>query len=296
MMMKVGCRKVRLDGSYQTYIAPPPHDGGSKITVHVSADLLAFLEINEVASIFQVQFRLHFSWFDSRLRFENLKNDTGLNTLSPEEKTSIWIPELVFENTEFKPSTILDSEAHISVQKEGAFSRAPESETENVQYFAGSQNPLILSRFYNTRFLCSYNMEMYPFDIQKCHLLFSMKGKSGDFAQLKADLLQYLGPAELLQYFVKNRTMYIVEKDEQKMLEIEVTLGRRLLSIILTVFFPTVLLNIISHSTNFFKMFFFEAIVTINLTTMLVLTTLFISVSTINSNKKHLQYHHYFFR
>ena len=56
-------------------------------------------------------------------------------------------------------------------------------------------------------------------------------------------------------------------------------MGRNLLTIILTTFVPTVLLNMISYSTNFFKSFFFEATVTVNLTAMLVLTTLFINVS-----------------
>ena len=61
--------------------------------------------------------------------------------------------------------------------------------------------------------------------------------------------------------------------------EIVVNLGRNLLTIILTTFVPTVLLNMISYSTTFFKAFFFEATVTVNLTAMLVLTTLFINVS-----------------
>ena len=39
------------------------------------------------------------------------------------------------------------------------------------------------------------------------------------------------------------------------------------------------LVLIIVYATNFFKDFFFEAIVTVNLTSLLVLTTLFISVS-----------------
>ena len=38
-------------------------------------------------------------------------------------------------------------------------------------------------------------------------------------------------------------------------------------------------MNIIGHSTNFFKDFFFEAVITVNLTVMLVLVTMFISVS-----------------
>ena len=39
---------------------------------------------------------------------------------------------------------------------------------------------------------------------------------------------------------------------------------------ILTVYIPTVLLIVISHITNYFKDFFFEAVVTVNLTVMLV--------------------------
>ena len=60
---------------------------------------------------------------------------------------------------------------------------------------------------------------------------------------------------------------------------VKVTLVRRLLGIFLTVYFPTILLNIIGYATNFFKDFFFEAVITVNLTSMLVLSTMFISIS-----------------
>ena len=48
---------------------------------------------------------------------------------------------------------------------------------------------------------------------------------------------------------------------------------RRLLGTALTVYIPTVLLIIISHMTNYFKPFFFEAVVSVNLTVMLVSDT-----------------------
>ena len=44
-------------------------------------------------------------------------------------------------------------------------------------------------------------------------------------------------------------------------------------------FLPTFLILVIVYATNYFKDFLFEAIVSVNLTTLLVLTTLFISVS-----------------
>ena len=58
-----------------------------------------------------------------------------------------------------------------------------------------------------------------------------------------------------------------------------IILQRRLINEIMTTYLPTTLILIIVYATNFFKPFFFEAVVTVNLTSLLVLTTLFISVS-----------------
>ena len=59
---------------------------------------------------------------------------------------------------------------------------------------------------------------------------------------------------------------------------VSIYLGRRLLSILTTVFIPSLLLNIIGHITNYFKPFYFESAIAVNLTVMLVLTSMFISV------------------
>ena len=53
---------------------------------------------------------------------------------------------------------------------------------------------------------------------------------------------------------------------------------RRLTNEILTSYLPTLLLIMIGYCTTYFKPFFFEAALTVNLTTMLVMTTIFISV------------------
>ena len=62
-------------------------------------------------------------------------------------------------------------------------------------------------------------------------------------------------------------------------IHIKILLQRRINNAILTIYLPTILILTIVYATNFFKDFFFEAVVTVNLTSLLVLTTLFISVS-----------------
>ena len=110
-------------------------------------------------------------------------------------------------------------------------------------------------------------------------MIFHVQGTDQDFVNLIKYNFTYSGPTELMQYFIKKTVMVDQVIDGMQMVKVEVVLGRRLLSIILTVYFPTLLLNLIGYSTNFFKAFFFEAIVTVNLTSMLVLVTMFISVS-----------------
>ena len=70
------------------------------------------------------------------------------------------------------------------------------------------------------------------------------------------------GPTELMQYTIKKWIM------EEKATGVVVTLvlGRKILNEILTTYLPTSLLIIIVHSTNYYKEFFFEAVVTVNLT------------------------------
>ena len=60
-------------------------------------------------------------------------------------------------------------------------------------------------------------------------------------------------------------------------LRVLVVMKRKVLSEIMTTYFPTILLLTITFATTFFKPFFFEAALSVNLTTMLVMTTIFIS-------------------
>ena len=56
-----------------------------------------------------------------------------------------------------------------------------------------------------------------------------------------------------------------------------ITMKRKIVSEMMTTYFPSLLLMMITYATTFFKPFFFEAALSVNLTTMLVMTTIFIS-------------------
>ena len=277
---EANCARVKMNPTYQKFIVPPPHETNTETTeVKVGMHLETIMDINEVGEYFQVQFYLTMKWFDSRLRFKNLKDDINLNNFLPSENVKIWVPELVFENTEEKPSTMTDEKTTIKVDKGGHFKSSDISENQNVQYFSGSENSISMSRFYNQRFLCDYRLAWYPFDIQKCRLTMSMKREFAPFTKLMVEEIIYEGERFLTMYEVKHVAMNFTDLGFTQAVTVEITLGRQLLSVIMNVFVPTLILNIISYSTNFYKDCYFEAVIGINLTSMLVLMALIVSVS-----------------
>ena len=66
------------------------------------------------------------------------------------------------------------------------------------------------------------------------------------------------------------------EKPEEG-IKIIIVMKRKMTSEMMSTFFPSFLLMLITFATTFFKPYFFEAALSVNLTTMLVMTTIFIS-------------------
>ena len=67
------------------------------------------------------------------------------------------------------------------------------------------------------------------------------------------------------------------KSERSKGLQVSIMMRRKVTSELMTTFFPTILLTTITFATTFFKPFFFEAALSVNLTTMLVMTTIFMS-------------------
>ena len=273
------CRLVNFDPEKYLKGKTPPSER-SLLPVEVSGKVLTILNIQEVAQVTKIKFELTMKWFDARLQFYNLKDNIKMNSLLYEEKQKIWVPIIIFQNTESEITTMNDKKNRMKVlkQQNGTFN-TDGLVSEDIDIYEGSENPILMSRVYDIEFLCGFQMQWYPFDTQTCYMKFMLEEEIDSFVDLLPGTQDYLGPKELTQYFVKRSSIERYNMMGKRGVRISVTLGRRLLGVFLTVYFPTVLLNLIGHSTNFFKLFFFEAVVTVNLTCMLVLTTMFINVS-----------------
>ena len=96
-----------------------------------------------------------------------------------------------------------------------------------------------------------------------------------------------LNPKELKMFQDRDLTLFYIEwwnldyKDKTfhgKGVWMTMSLKRKIMSEMMTTYLPSLLLMMITFATTFFKPVYVEAALTVNLTNMLVMTTIFISV------------------
>ena len=108
------CSLVVRSSNYATDYAPftVTEEGVLlKVKVVITIDLIKILDINEVGQKFGNQFNLYMTWYDFRLKLHNMKTNINMNTLTKAEKEGIWVPSLVFSNTEERQNTVNDQKA-----------------------------------------------------------------------------------------------------------------------------------------------------------------------------------------
>ena len=276
------CRIVALDEkSYIKDDPPPSVIFHQKLAVTLDINIKNILDIKEVEQVLTLKFELVATWLDSRLDFYNLKLDVDLNTLSNDEKSMIWVPTIIFSNTRQDITSKNDKKSFVKVLRNANVNGTLISNdvNEDILVYKGSKNKIRISRVYEVDFICTYDMRNYPFDIQICSMDLVTSNNVQKFLELQPGSLSYLGGSSFSQYYVMSYSIKTSHSMGKTGVTVSLVLGRRLLGVIMTAYTPTLILNVIGHSANYFKSFFFEAVVTVNLTCMLVLATMFISIA-----------------
>ena len=252
---EVECKLLIIPSTYKKAYAPIKMKGRDtviKVNVTVSMDVSNILRISETQEIFESKLTLHLQWYDNRIQYNNLKLGKK-NMMEREEQRKIWTPPAFFENTKNSDKIVNDHHATAFVTRSGHFELLGKDVLYNTEVFKGDENSITLSRLYRKEFICVYQIAMYPFDTQRCKIIISLGGNADEFIDLLPGNLDYLGPEDLTIYFIKQTAIHRGSSNKKRVVYVEVTLGRRLLSTVLTVYLPTILLNIIGFSTNFFK-------------------------------------------
>ena len=269
-------------------IEPPLHDsetpshqikiiGGEKqiekSPVWVSIDMRKIFSVNEMDSIFEVYFEMQLNWFDMFARFEYLKE--GENTFA--NKSGLWIPELEFmfmkKHHEFEPMFSIEKNPN-----EKPTLAIVENDPNPREVYQGRNHLLHKRIMKRAEFICSFdNIKYYTFAPQFCEFGFFLKGPAFSLATLIPANITH-STSSVSQYQVRD---WMFKNGTENTVWVIVKLDRQLYSIFMVTYLPTILMNIINQASIFISGDSkYDLIYTINITSLMVLTSIYLSVST----------------
>ena len=164
------CKMLVMKDNYNKKIAPFGFNYQEQriipAVVNISIAVMDMLSIQEVNLVFVLKFRLLMEWYDYRLKYHNLKKQRSANLLTREEIDNLWIPFVVFGNTENNEATTGGHNTEVTITREGNFKESPESTMEEINIFTGVDNRITFQQAYSKSFKCEYQLQLYPFDTQ----------------------------------------------------------------------------------------------------------------------------------
>ncbi|KAG0712205.1 Glutamate-gated chloride channel alpha [Chionoecetes opilio] len=269
------CQLVRRPVGYHHTLPPPSSVPGSPLFVGLKMKLVS-LSLSDKDSYLEVTYHLNMTWIDLRLRFYNLKAASRLNQVPVTDHRSVWTPTLTLINVRGTERTRVDDEAILTVHRRGHPLDDDLSVPEDADVYLGTENHLSVDRKYTSNFLCDLNLELYPFDIQRCFMEMEVLSAATDFVKLQEHVSEvaYVGAELLIEYTVVSVGLRVNNSHTMGEAEVEVVLQRRVGYPIISIYVPTVILLILAYLSLVFRRDNFETRIMSSLTVLLTSTSL----------------------
>ena len=280
---EINCRLVNssLTPNYDKNNPPPIYKFNSlkrfgndgKTIVFVDFQILKFIEVNEIDSSFSIQFKLTLKWKDPRLEYNFLKSAESENIIQNET----WSPKINFLN--FRRS-LSENADQILVLKEGKPTKNRHEEIDMKETYNGMENSLMKNSIYQAQFNCFFTfLNHYPFDSEYCSIDMVMEESAYNFTYIQANKVIYRKD-DVSGYSVIKVKMVETDLYNKKGIKVTVQLDRDIINILLSTYLPTLLMIIINQISNHFgNEDYFDTIITVNLTCMMVISALYISIT-----------------
>ena len=74
----------------------------------------------------------------------------------------------------------------------------------SVDLYQGKDNPISVSRLYSITFVCSFDLALYPFDVQNCDMKMRITSATTDYLKFNYlnSTIHYVGSKFLVEYEV----------------------------------------------------------------------------------------------
>ncbi|XP_066980309.1 uncharacterized protein [Macrobrachium rosenbergii] len=273
------CSLLSIPAGYMANIPPPPITRNEPLHILVEINIMSFPSIKTEALAFQTSLQLKLRWKDTRLTYLNLKNDSSLNVLTESAVSQVWKPSVFFSNAQDNLYTNVNEGSRTECIRDGNSDVGTTNLEDEVSTFSGRDNSLEMSQLYKATYSCDFDLLMFPFDQQVCHLRFTLVSASTAYMTLVPTNVSYTGPPSLIEYAIGRVTNKTVNEGEFSKVDVQVKFRRRYGFYMLNIYIPTVLIVISAYTSFFYNPYDFNSRVVVALTAKVVLATLYTQTS-----------------
>ena len=282
-----------------------PHSQSlDNIEIETFVSILNILDINQERSTFKIIFWMRQQWYNPSVQFSFLKENYKLNNKFAKMlveplvdgtgpfSVPIIMPNLTFVYLDYTPLTTFEEDVFVGrrtkpIMHDDYFRM--DSVRSAGEKYKGSENPYIKDSLHQAEFTCSFdNIKNYPFGFQNCSFEFLLIKTT---ARLVAGNIHYQGSTEVGQYIIDKWFLSCGKEEEIKIVgcssckpispcKVTVRMSRNLLSVIIITFSPPFLMNVLNQASVYLKGDSkYDLIITVNITIMMVLASIYVSVS-----------------
>jgi hypothetical protein len=269
-----GCTLVTPTIGYKKQL-PPIQNETDLVDVKINLDVIRIYNIRELDFVFSASFKMALIWSDYRLLYSNLHY--GELNIVGDKKTIIWSPILTFINTEGNLQTNIDSNTEFIIERKGQPRRNSLEDLDENLVFDGKDNPLNMKRYYSMEFGCVFDLKLFPFDDQLCLIQLGTRFDQTKYVSISFGNVTYKDDLTIPQFQFKG--LEIIQTGSEKEIIVLVKMKRIMYYHLATTYLPTTCLITIAEMTLVIHKKHFEATIMVALTSMLVMYTLYQSVS-----------------
>ena len=278
---EMGCTMVLIPKTYDK-INP-------KKNVLVKITIMDLLAVDDSESSFEIFFFQEVTWLDHELDFSFLKKQSIRNIVDESLKMNIWIPEVKYMHV--LSGNVMEEKVYVNKTKGSSNIPSIDSlnQIEMNEFYEGKENYLIIESRRRMKFFCSFDqISLFPFGTEDCQMQLYLSGSAMQLTNLTVELDTHaldkrsIGQFLIHEWKVEKRISTVVDPNapEEEVI-VSLILSRDLKVTVMVTHLPTLLMNMINQLTNYISgEGRYDLIITVNITCMMVLASVYLSVST----------------
>ena len=255
-----------------------------KPKVEVNITILDILDVDIKKSTFDIYYVQEVFWYDYDLEYSFLKDIDVKNILLPDkDRNKIWSPDIKYIHLE--KTTLIEEKCYIKKDKNHKASISERNILNMTESYNGNEHPIIIESKMRSKFVCQFDFSNYPFGDQACFMSFYLSGPAKQLTILKGklEISDYVA-TDIGPYKVYGWKMLVADQPQahtnHTLVTVQVILTREMTVTILVTHLPTLLMNLINQMSNYVTgESRYEFIITVNITCMMVLASIYLSVS-----------------